>query len=202
MATHPLSLTVWSTARTRPAPFVFRFEHVHWAHWILQKLDSVIRELHWTPERLQQETTSTWSNNQGRRNQLLQAQWTKEDDELLEELKQAILDNPVLKRPVPKRIFYLKTDWSCNAQGAVLLQAGWTEKEEAALNRELEGGACKFEMTMGGLQLRPIAFTEMTATPSCHLFVGKASTAGHWAMLKFKIFLIGQEFTWIIDCSS
>ena len=35
--------------------------------------------------------------------QLLQAQWTEEDNELLEELKQAILDNPVLKRPVANR---------------------------------------------------------------------------------------------------
>ena len=33
--------------------------------------------------------------------QLIQAQWTEEDDELLQELKQAILDNPVLKRLVP-----------------------------------------------------------------------------------------------------
>jgi hypothetical protein len=90
--------------------------------------------------------------------QFLQAQWMEEDDELLEELKQAILDNPALKQPVANRRFYLKTDWSCNAQGAVLVQAGCSDKEEAALNRELKGGACEFEKTMGGSRLRPIAF--------------------------------------------
>jgi hypothetical protein len=134
--------------------------------------------------------------------QLLQAQWTDEDDELLEELKQAMLDNPVLKRPVPNRRFYLKTNWSCNAQGAVLLQAGCSEEEEAALNREIDRGAFEFEKTMGGLRLRPIAFfSQRRPTPSSrHSFVGEAST-GRWAMLKFKRFLIGQEFTWVTDCS-
>ncbi len=134
--------------------------------------------------------------------QLLQNQWTEEDDELLEELKQAILDTPVLKRPVPNRRFYLKTDWSCNAQGAVLLQAGCSEEEEAALQRELNGGDCEFEKTMGGLRLLPIAFiSQRRPTPSSrHSFVGEAST-GRWAMLKFKRYLIGQEFTWITDCS-
>jgi hypothetical protein len=134
--------------------------------------------------------------------QLPQAQWTDEDDELLKKLKQAILDNPVLKRPVPNRRFYLKTNWSCNAQGAVLLQAGCSEEEEAALNREIDRGAFEFEKTMGGLRLRPIAFfSQRRPTPSSrHSFVGEAST-GQWAMLKFKRFLIGQEFTWVTDCS-
>jgi hypothetical protein len=47
----------------------------------------------------------------------------------------------------------LKTDWSANAQGAVLLQVGCSEEEEAALNHELEGGGCEFKKTLGGLQL-------------------------------------------------
>jgi hypothetical protein len=40
-----------------------------------------------------------------------------------------------------------------------LLQTGCSDKEETVLNRELEGGACEFEKTMGGLRLRPMAFT-------------------------------------------
>ena len=81
--------------------------------------------------------------------QPLQAQWTEEDDELSDELKQAVLDNPALKRPIPNRRFYLKTNWSCNAQSAAPLQAGCWDEEEAALkNRELDGGVCKFKKSM------------------------------------------------------
>jgi hypothetical protein len=119
--------------------------------------------------------------------QQLRAQWQQTDGDL----KQATLDSPVLKRPVPNRRFHLKTDWSANAQDAVLLQAGCSEEEEAALNRELEGGDCEFKKTIGGLRLRPIAFiSQRRPTPSSrHSFVGEAST-GRWAMLKFKRFLI------------
>ena len=53
------------------------------------------------------------------------------NDKLLEVLKQEILEGPVLKWPDPNRRFYLKTDWSCMAQGAVLLQADITEEAEA-----------------------------------------------------------------------
>jgi hypothetical protein len=128
--------------------------------------------------------------------------WTKADDELLREMKQAVLTGPLLKRPDPKRRFYLKTDWSAHAQGAVLLQAGCTKAEEDAVHRETQGGECEFEKKLSGLRLRPIAFiSQRRVEPSSrHSFVGEAAT-GRWAMLKFKRHLIGREFTWITDCS-
>jgi hypothetical protein len=105
--------------------------------------------------------------------QLLQVQWEGEDDKMLEELKQATSDRPVLKRPAPDRQFYLNSDWSCNAQGAVLLQAGCTDKDRATIKRELDGGDCKFKKTMGGLRLQLIAFiSQRRSTPSLrHSFV-------------------------------
>ena len=39
-----------------------------------------------------------------------------------------------------------------------MLQAGCSDEDEAALQRELEGGAFEFEKTIGGLRLRPIAY--------------------------------------------
>ena len=68
--------------------------------------------------------------------QLLKEQWAKADGQLLDELKEAILSNPVLKRPVPNHRLCLKTDWITNAHGAALLQAGCSKEEEAALMRE------------------------------------------------------------------
>jgi hypothetical protein len=67
----------------------------------------------------------------------------------------------------------------------VLLQAGCSKEEEAAPQRDLNGGNWKFENTIGGLQqLRPIVFiSQWRPTPSSgHFFAGKAST-GRWAML-------------------
>ena len=132
----------------------------------------------------------------------LQALWTSEDDELMQTLKQEILDGPVIKRPDPNRRFYLKTDWSCDAQGAVLLQAGCSKKEEEAVHREILGGKCEFDKGLEGLRLRPIAFISQhrKEKSSRHSFVGEAAT-GRWAFLKFKRYLLGREFTWITDCS-
>jgi hypothetical protein len=133
---------------------------------------------------------------------LLRLHWRSTDEELLNELKDEILAGPVLKRPDSNRRFYLKSDWSAHAQGAVLLQAGCTKEEEEAIQREINGERCEFEKTIGGLRLRPIAFiSQRREEPSSrHSFVGEAAT-GRWAMLKFKHWLIGCEFTWITDCS-
>jgi hypothetical protein len=109
----------------------------------------------WIP--LYESRTSRWRDYQKKRPapgtatkkeeaQHLRALWTEEDDTLLKDLKQAILNNPVLQRPVPNRRFYLKTDWSALAQGAVLLQAGCSEEEEVAMMREIDGEECNWRI--------------------------------------------------------
>jgi hypothetical protein len=69
--------------------------------------------------------------------QLLRAQWTDEDDELLEELKQAILDNPVLKRPVRQTEDFISRRIELQRTRAVLCQAGCLEEE--AVEERTEG---------------------------------------------------------------
>jgi hypothetical protein len=108
---------------------------------------------------------------------LLRTLWTQNDQLLFETLKGEITTGPVLKRPDPNRRFYLKTDWSAHAQGAVLLQAGCTDEEEAAVQREIHGEKCEYDKTVSGLRLRPIAFiSQRRQEPSSrHSFVGEAS---------------------------
>lgn len=79
-------------------------------------------------------------------------------------LKQEILVGPVIKRPHPNRHFYLRRDWSCYAQEAVLLQVGCSKKEEEAIHREILGGKFKFKKGLDGLRLRPIAFISQHQT--------------------------------------
>ena len=71
--------------------------------------------------------------------------WEPQDDTTLFRLKKSILDGPVLKRPNSNRRFYLKTDWSSNAMGAVLLQADLTEEAEESMWREIQGEKCQFD---------------------------------------------------------
>ena len=41
----------------------------------------------------------------------------------MERLKWGIMTGSMLERPYPYRIFYIKTDWSKNGMGAVIIQA-------------------------------------------------------------------------------
>jgi hypothetical protein len=132
--------------------------------------------------------------------------WLPEHDKLLEELKADILSKPTLARPDPHRRFYLKTDWSCEAMGAVLCQAPDDENSKMLESKENEGEACAFEKHRNpkkSPRLLPIKFLSRSTTlaeKSFHSYVGEASV-GRWAMQKLRKYLIGSWFTWITDCS-
>ena len=122
----------------------------------------------------------------------------------LQELKQEVLSSPILARPNFKRRFYLKTDWSSDGMGAVLLQAGG-HNEATTQNTEEDGGPCTFNMLVLGekLRLHPVAFISRKCAPrerSYHSYIGEAAT-GIWAIEKLRPSLYGQKFTWITDCS-
>jgi ribosomal protein L21E len=134
---------------------------------------------------------------------ILESAWGKEDDDLLEELKGAILQEPILKRPDSSLRFYLKTDWSKMAMGAALLQPDRSPESSEAMNREINGEPCAFDHTLSGLRLHPVMFiSRRTSDPekSYHSYVGEAC-AGIWAIEKFRPYLFGKEFTWLTDCS-
>ena len=132
--------------------------------------------------------------------------WQPSDTVLLEDLKQELIDGPILKRPDFKRRFYLKTDWSRKAMCAVVLQADCTEEAEAAQRKELEGSRkCDFDKTLGGLRLRPchiIARTCKGNETEWHSATGELAT-GHYAMCnpQLQVYLWLKEFTWLTDCS-
>ena len=137
-------------------------------------------------------------------NKLMDKLWGKEEDELLQKLKDDIISGPMLARPDPARRFYIKTDWSKDGMGAVLLQAENSEEARDAEDRERAGGKCEFDKSIDGLRLRPICFvSRATASPlekSRHSFVGEAATV-RWAIGKFRKYLWGSEFTVLTDCS-
>ena len=94
----------------------------------------------------------------------------------------------MLAQPNPARRFYLKTDWSKDGMGAVLLQADDSEEARAAEEREVQGGKCELDRTPDGLRLLPIAFiprrTKTAFEKSSHSYVGEAATI-RWAVGQF-----------------
>jgi hypothetical protein len=135
--------------------------------------------------------------------QIFRDLWKPKDTALLEELKQELLDGPVLKRPDWNRRFYLKTDWSKDAMAGAILQPKCSEAAEEEILKEVETGICNFDKTISGLRLRPIAFISGRCKgkgQDYHSSVGEVAT-GRWGMIKFKLYLWFRPFTWITDCS-
>lgn len=64
--------------------------------------------------------------------------------------------------------------------GAVLLQADDSDGARKAEEQERNGGRCKFDRTLDGLRLLPIAFisrkTQTSLEQSTHSYVGEAAT--------------------------
>ena len=53
----------------------------------------------------------------------MQNLWIPKDQRLLERLKDDIVAGPTLARPDPYQIIYIKTDWSKDRMGVVLMQS-------------------------------------------------------------------------------
>mmetsp|Transcript_13167 Transcript_13167/g.31418 ORF Transcript_13167/g.31418 Transcript_13167/m.31418 type:complete len:1848 (-) Transcript_13167:281-5824(-) len=120
-----------------------------------------------------------------------------------EYVKQKPLQGECTEEEIKTKVTKLKTDWSSEAMGAVLLQADITEEAEEAMLKEINGEKCEFDKAISGLRLRPIAFISRICKgkeKDYHSYVGEAAT-GLWAMRKFRQWLVGREFTWISDCS-
>lgn len=114
-------------------------------------------------------------------------------------MKAEIQVHPILARPDLSKRFYLKTDWSKWAFGAVLCQP--SDKDIPTMKEDIAGGDCIFDLTVDGKRLRPIFFINRKTSDRVkhdHFSVGEAK-AGNWAFAKFQRYLFGAQFTWLTD---
>ena len=110
-----------------------------------------------------------------------------------------LIKDPTLRRPDPDKRFYLRTDACKQGHGNALLQPGDDEASIAAMNEEIAGGECKFDLTLkkGALRLYPLGFSSRkcsTAESYLHSFMNEA-LAVNFGINKWKVFLWGKEFT-------
>jgi hypothetical protein len=97
---------------------------------------------------------------------------------------------------------YLKTDFSSLSLGFALCQPNEDDESIQAMKDEIAGGPCRFDLTLKGLRLRPIAFGSRRTIGNekhFHSYPGEALCAS-WAIIKNRHFLWGKEFTLLTDC--
>ncbi|KAK7573978.1 hypothetical protein V9T40_011169 [Parthenolecanium corni] len=104
-------------------------------------------------------------------------QWTEEHEKIFDQLKQSITDNAVLAFPQFDKIFYLHTDASDYAVGAVLSQ-----KDDEGI-------------------LQPITFESkvLNSAQKNYAVIEKELYAIVWAVKKFQLYLLGQKFEILSD---
>ena len=98
----------------------------------------------------------------------------------------------------------VKTDWSANGMGWILMQPANSDKSKLALAKLYATGICDFDVTMGGARLRPVRFGSRRCTEReqhYHSFVDEAG-CGRRAISQNRKFLWGAEFFWMCDCSA
>jgi hypothetical protein len=84
--------------------------------------------------------------------------WTPPLANLWEPLKISITSSPCLARYDSSKPCFLKTNWSANGMGWVLMQLDDSASSIQALHHLRSEGTCKFDVTMHGARLRAIRF--------------------------------------------
>jgi hypothetical protein len=132
------------------------------------------------------------------------AAWTSDLQLLFNEVKVGVTSSPCLARYDRNKPVFLKTDWSADGFGSIIMQPDDSPASLAATKKLRETGHCDFDLTLGGARLRPVKFDSRKCTEQerhFHSFVGEAA-CGRWAISKNKKFLWGIYFYWLCDCSA
>ena len=130
--------------------------------------------------------------------------WTPTLITLFHDIKVSITSSPVLARYDPSKPTFLKTDWSAEGMGWILMQPADDEESIKATKLLRETGECLFDLTRGGARLRPTGFGSRCCVPKekkYHSFVGEAA-CGRWAISQNRRFLWGTHFYWMCDCKA
>jgi hypothetical protein len=112
----------------------------------------------------------------------LEQEWNDEHKKLFNALRSEASSSPMLARPSDEERLYLRTDWSSLGRGAVLAQPSENPATIEAMNREIAGGKCEFDLAISNTtkRLQPISFISKRFTTqskkTLHLYIGEAGT--------------------------
>jgi hypothetical protein len=98
--------------------------------------------------KLLKEAAPPGSMSEEEESSLLHNEWNDEHSQLFDALRKEASSSPMLARPSDEKRFYLRTDWSSLGRGAMLTQPSDDPEAIKAMDREIMGGACEFDMTI------------------------------------------------------
>ena len=84
--------------------------------------------------------------------------WTPELITLFKELKVGITSYPVLARFDPEKPTFLKTDWSKEGMGWIIMQPADDKESTKAMQLLKRTGERQFDLSMNGARLKPVFF--------------------------------------------
>ena len=90
----------------------------------------------------------------------------------------------------------MKTDWSATGVGFIVVQLDNIPEYLLELHHLSKTGECRFDLTMKGARLSPVAFdsrSNKTFEVHYHSFVGKI-VCGRWIIAQNKRYLWGKHF--------
>ena len=134
------------------------------------------------------------------------SEWTPPLRAAFDDLKTALLSDPLLRRCDSSLPTFIKTDWSKTGMSLILMQP---EDSAAALvaTKLLSHGnpsSVTFDLTLEGVRLQPVFSASRRCTPGesdYHGFVGEIAT-GRWGFALAHHYLWGTQFFWICDCNA
>jgi hypothetical protein len=97
---------------------------------------------------------------------------------LFDGVKVGLMSSPCLARYDRTKLTLLKTDWSADGFGSILMQPDDSPASVAATKRLVKDGMCAFDLTLKGARLRPVQVDSRKCSEQerhFHSFVGKAA---------------------------
>ena len=128
--------------------------------------------------------------------------WIPSHLAIFNEMRNALLDDPCLKRYDHHKLLVLHTDFSADGFGYVALQPGDNEASLSAMHTRMCGSDFLFMTKDSTAVLHPVAFGCRRTRGNekrLHSHLGEGF-AGDWAINKCRHMCFGQRFTWTTDC--
>ena len=93
-----------------------------------------------------------------------QQYWTPDLVKVFADLKLCITSSPILAKSDTTRSTFLKTDWSSEGKGWILMQTSDDKESIKAIKNLASTGICLFDLSKNGARLKHIAFGSRSCT--------------------------------------
>ena len=127
--------------------------------------------------------------------------WSPQNISLFINCKTNIVSSPLLLRCDSSKPVFLKTDWSANGMGYILMQPDNCSKSIRVLAILEETGDCIVELSLEGPRLHPVLFGSRSNLPfekDYHSFVEEIA-CGRWSIAHNRRYLWEGKLYWICD---